>query len=254
MFCAMLLCSFFASNYRLIQYFIFLGESIWLAKIIFLCKSSNKINSETYGALDMARTRGSTNKPKFAEDGTPLNSAARLALSGDAKNISAKRQASVAPREPRVPGAEPAKLTDDQFRSLLMHSVGKVKPLLDTIASKTGELRTIYKVAKSEGIPKKDIDLVIQLQKQEESEVSAAAIRRAKIIEWVHPGALSTLNDVDIDAAFEAGLMAGREGSNGHPPYPQTSDAFASWMNGWRKGQAENGEGSDPLADAENYA
>lgn len=198
----------------------------------------------------MARTKGSKNKPKLGLDAATL---------------------SKAPRQPRVPhtSADAAPLTDTQFKSLLMQNASRIGSIKDAIASTTGKMRAVYKQAKAEGIAKKDIDLVIDLQKTERNEASAAAIRRAKILEWVHPGALAkpetSIDQSDFAKAFTEGKEAGKSGHNGNPPY-HGGPLASAWMKGWKAGQSENlsnmtpwqsgdseNEFEDPLSDAQNF-
>jgi len=88
-------------------------------------------------------------------------------------------------------------LTPEQKRSLLMRACEQISPLKDEIATVTGEIRQIYRAYKADGIPKKDIDFALSLQKMEPSEVVALADRNMQIIEWIHPGVQAELNFED---------------------------------------------------------
>jgi len=90
-------------------------------------------------------------------------------------------------------------LTPEQKRSLLMQACEHITPLKDEIATVIGEIRQIYKQFKADGIPKKDIDFALSLQKMETSEVVALHERNMQIIEWIHPG-------VQAELSFEDGF------------------------------------------------
>lgn len=91
-------------------------------------------------------------------------------------------------------------LTPEQKRTLLMRACEQIAPMKADVASIVGELRTVYKAYKADGIPKKDIDFALSLGDMEDAEVVALATRTAQIIEWVHPGVQA---EIDFEAAAE---------------------------------------------------
>lgn len=222
----------------------------------------------------MARPKGSKNKPKFDETGAPIK-ATRKPRDGNGATISAQARQ---PRVPNTAAGKPPELSNSEFRSLLLRNADKIGSLKEKVESATGTMRAAYKAAKADGIPKKDIDLVLELRKSEREDVAAAAARRARIIEWIWPGFAKEMQVQPVvphdDDTFTEGKEAGKAGSNGNHPYPSGGLKAENWLRGWHAGQAEiaqfkkpyqpppersvfegsySDEAEDPLSDAQNF-
>lgn len=96
--------------------------------------------------------------------------------------------------------SEVKELTPEQKRSLLMQACEEIGAMKDEMAHRVSELRAVYKSFKADGIPKKDIDFALQLQRMEPDAVIERVTRHAQIIEWIHPGVQAEL---DFSAAAE---------------------------------------------------
>lgn len=176
----------------------------------------------------------------------------------DAAIPAPKRGRKPAEAKPVITGATPttghnSSMTDDQRRKLLMTAVGKIEPLLTKMASVSGEIRAAYKVAKSGGVAKADIDLAIKLQKMDEADVKAFFETRHTVLRYIWPhfaeqADLFGANRMPaVDRAFEEGKSAGMAAGPYEPPYGKGTPQAESWRDGYKAGQAVNLNGISQL-------
>ncbi len=135
-------------------------------------------------------------------------------------------------------------LTDVQRQALLMDSVGKVERLKAEMAAMLSHLRSAYKVAKADGILKKDIDFVLKIKKQDDADVVADLARRTELARWmripigVTPDMFSDADREPIDEkAFNDGRVVGMAGGDRQSPYDPTSTSEENWLKGYDDGQ-----------------
>jgi hypothetical protein len=136
-------------------------------------------------------------------------------------------------------------LTEDQERALFFHHLNRVKAQKAVVASETGSLRSLYKIAKADGFSKKDIDFALSLESRKEEETLEERRRQQRIAFWLqHPiGTQPDMFDFQpdrtplADRAYEAGKIAGMKGEPNRPPHDENTEAGQKWMAGWHKGQ-----------------
>jgi len=135
-------------------------------------------------------------------------------------------------------------LTDIQRQALLMDNVAKIERLKADLATKTAEIRNAYKVAKADGIPKKDIDYVLKIKKQDDDEVRQDLRRRAELARWmrvpvgVTPDLFDRADTEPFDEkAFNDGRVVGMAGGDRQSPYDPTSTDEQNWLQGYDEGQ-----------------
>lgn len=137
-------------------------------------------------------------------------------------------------------------LTADQRQALFFQHMKKISALQTKMASINGEIRSAYKVAKSEGFPKKDFDFAFMLEKDEDDKAANDRRREAEIARWLGH-AIGTQADL-----FEAGGTQPSQHENGFaegkrqalsgepckPDYAPGTDGYDGYMKGWHEGAA----------------
>ncbi len=141
-------------------------------------------------------------------------------------------------------GHNSQELTDEQQQVLFFQHKAKIISLKEKIASETALLRNAYKLAKSEGFTKKDIDFAISLENDNDNEALERRRREAMIARWMgHP--IGTQPDMFDDAKsshgadrnFEEGKRAGMAGEDNASPHNLSTEAGQAWTKGWHEGQ-----------------
>lgn len=152
-----------------------------------------------------------------------------------------------------------SEMTDEQRLRLLRGHMDKVAGLKTKIASLTGELRSTYKLAKGDGIPKWEIDFALSLEKDEDDAMLERRRRETELARLLnHPiGTQFDMFDSDPrplrERALEDGKQAGLKGKDATPPHAAGTEAYDAWMEGWHASQAIMAAGfkQGPKPDAE---
>ncbi|NEI71038.1 hypothetical protein GR212_15775 [Rhizobium lusitanum] len=137
-----------------------------------------------------------------------------------------------------------SELTDEQQLRLLRGHVDKITSLKAKVASATAELRNAYKTAKSDGVPKEDIDFAIALEKDDDDKMIQRRRRETELARLLnHPiGTQFEMFDSDprplAERSFEDGKQAGLKGKDCAPDNAMGDEARNKWIEGWHAGQA----------------
>lgn len=137
-----------------------------------------------------------------------------------------------------------SEMTDEQRLRLLRGHMDKVTGLKTKIASLTGELRSTYKTAKGDGIPKWEIDFALDLEKDEDDKMLERRRRETELARLLnHPiGTQFDMFDSDprplVERATEEGKQAGLKGKDCSPPHAPNTEAYEGWVSGWHQGQS----------------
>jgi len=145
-------------------------------------------------------------------------------------------------------GHNSGELTSDQQQVLFHQHMKKIKAAKEQMATATSQLRNAYKLAKSEGFPKTDIDYAFMLEKDKDDGAIQARRREAEIAKWMgHPiGTQPDLFATGVNAdprsqgekAYEDGKRAGIRGEVCKAPYGPGTDGYDGYMRGWHDGNA----------------
>ncbi|BCH33230.1 hypothetical protein MesoLjLc_51600 [Mesorhizobium sp. L-8-10] len=147
-----------------------------------------------------------------------------------------------------VGGTTPAtghNLTEDQQQALFFQNKSKIVALKQKLASVSGELRSAYKTAKSDGFTKKEIDFAIALEGDDDNKIGEERKRQNMIAAWLgHP--IGTQAELDLqpdrrpieERAAAEGKKAGMEGQALKPPYAPGAPGYDAYVEAWHKGQA----------------
>lgn len=143
-------------------------------------------------------------------------------------------------------------LTDDQAQLLLFQNKKKIAALKERMATTVADMRYAYKTAKADGFSKKDIDLAIACEDDEDGVLDRMK-REHQIAKWMgHPAGtqFELFEGPDrtplVDRAYDAGKRAGLAAEACSPPHSQGTPAYEPWMKGWHDGQAVNAAGIKP--------
>jgi hypothetical protein len=117
--------------------------------------------------------------------------------------------------------------------------------LRDQVASVSGKLRSAYKVAKSEGFSKKEIDFAISLEDDEDDKIQKERLRQNQIARWMGIP-LGTQTELELEPdrrsieekAAAEGKKAGMNGETLSPPYAPGTAGYEPYVEAWHLGQA----------------
>lgn len=136
-------------------------------------------------------------------------------------------------------------LTEDQQAALFFQHKNAIVALKEKLASINGSIRAAYKVAKAEGITKKEIDFAIALENDEDENIQKERLRQNQIARWLGLplGTQSELalepdrRTVEERAAAE-GKKSGMNGETLNPPYAPGTPGYEPFVENWHIGQA----------------
>lgn len=136
-------------------------------------------------------------------------------------------------------------LTEDQQAALFFQHKNKIVALREKLASVNSELRTAFKVAKSEGFTKKEIDFAIALEDDEDDKIQKERLRQNQIARWLGVP-LGTQAELDLqpdrrsieEKAAAEGKKAGMNGETLNPPYAPGTPGYEPYVEAWHLGQA----------------
>jgi hypothetical protein len=156
------------------------------------------------------------------------------------------------------PSAE--QLTDQEYKKRLYMYVGRYKPALAAKKEAADDVRALIEEAKSAGIPKKDIELAIELETAEGELSIADDVKRIfRVARWAGSKIGTQLElfakpDKKIDPVFDEGYRAGLRNEIGKPPAHHGQNAAQRWLSGYHDGlkhlnetRAERFGGMKPL-------
>lgn len=146
-------------------------------------------------------------------------------------------------------GATAQELSEDQQQALFHQHMRKIRELKKKMSSINGDIRQAFKVAKAEGVTKKDLDFAFALEKDEDDGMVNARRRETMIAKWLNH-ALGTQGDLFDDMrdkrplkerAYDEGKTDGMKSEGPLSPpgnYSPGSDGYVGYVEGWHAGQA----------------
>lgn len=152
------------------------------------------------------------------------------------------------PKPEKAPKPTVAQLSDQDRQRLLFKHKNKIKPLIAELKDAQDELRAAYEVAKNDGIPKKQIELAIELETSEGVEKLRLATGMVKdTARWMNVadqldlfGAGEKLSR--IERLFEDGRIAGLNGTAASPPDHLGQKDAQTWLQGHAAGRIAGNE------------
>jgi len=154
-----------------------------------------------------------------------------------------KRATADKPKRKKNGHAKPTaeKLSDDQRRVLLGHHKRKIVPLLEAERLAKSTVTKAYEIAKSEGITKKEIQILIALDSEEgENGLTLEVERIMRIARWsgVKLGSqLDLFAKPEGDLIFEEGRTAALNDLPARPPAHHGQKAAQRWLEGHAEGR-----------------
>lgn len=141
-------------------------------------------------------------------------------------------------------GAKPSaeQLTDQEYKKRLYMYVGRYKPALAAKKDAADDLKALIEEAKTAGIPKKDIELAIELETAEGELSIADDVKRIfRVARWAGSKIGTQLElfakpDKKIDPVFDEGYRAGLRNEPGKPPAHHGQNAAQRWLAGHHDG------------------
>lgn len=131
-------------------------------------------------------------------------------------------------------------------QGLFISGFARYKKSLEVGANWNSSHRNLLKELKADGIPKKDLEYALKLEKtKDDEEAIRQQLREQQLARWLgHKlGTQADLFAGDTadrtpitDKAYEEGFRAGSAGAGNTPPYD--GDAGQQWIKGWHAGQA----------------
>jgi hypothetical protein len=175
-------------------------------------------------------------KKPTARAAKPQKAKTRTKPKGKAKSPSTK------------PTAE--QLSDMDRQRLLMDHKRRIKPLLLAAKEAAADLREAYELAKSEGVPKKQIELAVLLETEEgRTKVLGQFQRMIDVDRWMGKSIGTQLELFDKqspkEAAFEQGRIAALNNEARRAPSHLSDTNAQHWMEGWGSGMAQVNKSRD---------
>jgi ribosome modulation factor len=164
------------------------------------------------------------------------------------------------PKDGETPsvGHNTAELSDAEKQALLVRGLADLETMISDKDEIVAEIRTQRKRLISYGFEAFEIDFGLKLRKSGDGEALARRRREATIARFLnHP--IGTQSDIfdeidrtpSVDAAYEAGKVAGAEGKSANSPHPLGTEQNESWMKGWHEAQQTLASGFKKLETAE---
>jgi hypothetical protein len=139
-------------------------------------------------------------------------------------------------------------LSDQEFKKRLYMYVGRYKPLVAAKEEAAADLKELIEEAKTNGIPKKDIELAIDLETAEgELAVGEDVKRIFRIARWAGTKIGTQLElfakpSSKVDPIYDEGYRAGLQNQTAKPPSHHGENAAQRWLDGYHSGLKELNE------------
>ena len=133
-------------------------------------------------------------------------------------------------------------LSDQEFKKRLYMYVGRFKPLVAAKKEAADDLKELVEEAKTNGIPKKDIELAIELETSEgELSITEDVKRIFRIARWAGTKIGTQLDlfakpSAKTDPIFDEGYRAGLQNQMAKPPAHYGENAQQRWLEGCHAG------------------
>lgn len=138
---------------------------------------------------------------------------------------------------------EREELTDEQHEALTNQHVLKIERLEAADKLAHNELMNAYKIAKSDGILKKDIEAYRNAKTEKGQElIRLDAERLARVARWFKFATQASLfgdNDAPAPVGNKSYRLGKEAGLNGEQPKPPSTADHETWMQGWQAGQQQ---------------
>jgi hypothetical protein len=152
----------------------------------------------------------------------------------------------------KSPSTKPTaeQLSDMDRQRLLMDHKRRIKPLVLAAKEAASDLREAYELAKSEGVPKKQIELAILLETDEgRTKVLGQFQSMIDVDRWMGKSIGTQLELFDKqspkEAAFEQGRIAALNNEARRAPSHLSDGNAQHWMEGWGSGMAQVNKSRD---------